>query len=137
MHHHISMLRSLQHLLTCLLHLAHITMDRTCASRWYVQRHTDGYHTRQAKEAAEKLGAEARANLPGPGEVDFLCGGPPCQGYSGMNRFNKGNWPGPACPSVDHYRPFQHVLMSLHSDPGRLQAKTSHSHHLPWVCRLW
>jgi len=29
----------------------------------------------------------------------FLCpaprcpaGGPPCQGYSGMNRFNKGNW---------------------------------------------
>jgi hypothetical protein len=19
-------------------------------------------------------------------------GGPPCQGYSGMNRFNKGNW---------------------------------------------
>ena len=31
-------------------------------------------------------------SLPLPGEVDFLCGGPPCQGYSGMNRFNKGNW---------------------------------------------
>ena len=30
--------------------------------------------------------------LAGPGEVEFLCGGPPCQGYSGMNRFNKGNW---------------------------------------------
>lgn len=27
-----------------------------------------------------------------PGDVEFLCGGPPCQGYSGMNRFNKGNW---------------------------------------------
>ena len=31
-------------------------------------------------------------SLPAPGQVDFLCGGPPCQGYSGMNRFNKGNW---------------------------------------------
>ena len=30
--------------------------------------------------------------LPAPGDVEFLCGGPPCQGYSGMNRFNKGNW---------------------------------------------
>ncbi|CAL5224063.1 g6688 [Coccomyxa viridis] len=46
----------------------------------------------EAREAAEKLGAETTANLPGPGEVDFLCGGPPCQGYSGMNRFNKGSW---------------------------------------------
>ena len=32
------------------------------------------------------------SKLPAPGEVEFLCGGPPCQGYSGMNRFNKGNW---------------------------------------------
>jgi len=38
-----------------------------------------------------KLDAESMAALPGPGEVDFLCGGPPCQGYSGMNRFNKGD----------------------------------------------
>ena len=30
--------------------------------------------------------------LPAPGQVDFVVGGPPCQGYSGMNRFNKGNW---------------------------------------------
>ncbi len=28
--------------------------------------------------------------LPQKGEVDALCGGPPCQGYSGMNRFNEG-----------------------------------------------
>ena len=26
--------------------------------------------------------------LPKKGEVDMLCGGPPCQGFSGMNRFN-------------------------------------------------
>ncbi len=28
--------------------------------------------------------------LPQKGEVEALCGGPPCQGYSGMNRFNEG-----------------------------------------------
>ncbi|XP_071039220.1 DNA (cytosine-5)-methyltransferase PliMCI isoform X2 [Parasteatoda tepidariorum] len=27
-------------------------------------------------------------NLPQKGEVELLCGGPPCQGFSGMNRFN-------------------------------------------------
>ena len=26
--------------------------------------------------------------LPQKGEVEMLCGGPPCQGFSGMNRFN-------------------------------------------------
>ena len=28
--------------------------------------------------------------LPQKGQVEMLCGGPPCQGFSGMNRFNKG-----------------------------------------------
>ena len=26
------------------------------------------------------------------GEVELLCGGPPCQGFSGMNRFNAGEY---------------------------------------------
>ncbi len=36
--------------------------------------------------------AETAAALPLPGQVDMIVGGPPCQGYSGMNRFNKRNW---------------------------------------------
>ena len=46
----------------------------------------------EAIEASNALPAADRERLPVPGEVDFICGGPPCQGYSGMNRFNKGNW---------------------------------------------
>ncbi|KAF8055388.1 MET1B [Scenedesmus sp. PABB004] len=45
-----------------------------------------------ARDLADKLSAEDVAALPLPGEVEFIMGGPPCQGYSGMNRFNKGNW---------------------------------------------
>ncbi|KAI8108585.1 hypothetical protein M9434_006610 [Picochlorum sp. BPE23] len=46
----------------------------------------------EAVQGSNKLTSEEKENLPRPGEVDFICGGPPCQGYSGMNRFNKGNW---------------------------------------------
>ena len=43
-------------------------------------------------EAASKLDPLERDKLPPPGDVEFIMGGPPCQGYSGMNRFNKSNW---------------------------------------------
>ena len=46
----------------------------------------------EAVEESAKLPEDQLQSLPLPGEVDFICGGPPCQGYSGMNRFNKGNW---------------------------------------------
>ncbi|KAK9839548.1 hypothetical protein WJX84_003539, partial [Apatococcus fuscideae] len=46
----------------------------------------------EAWEEAGSMPPGMRESLPAPGQVDFLCGGPPCQGYSGMNRFNKGNW---------------------------------------------
>lgn len=35
-------------------------------------------------EKANSLGQK----LPQKGDVEMLCGGPPCQGFSGMNRFN-------------------------------------------------
>jgi DNA (cytosine-5)-methyltransferase 1 len=43
-------------------------------------------------EAAARLDPAEREKLPPPGDVEFIMGGPPCQGYSGMNRFNKSNW---------------------------------------------
>ena len=46
----------------------------------------------EAVKESDTMSAEEKAKLPSPGEVAFLCGGPPCQGYSGMNRFNKRNW---------------------------------------------
>jgi DNA (cytosine-5)-methyltransferase 1 len=46
----------------------------------------------EAAVQATGLPADRLAALPRPGEVEFIMGGPPCQGYSGMNRFNKGNW---------------------------------------------
>lgn len=40
--------------------------------------------------AAALAGARHRGalRLPAPREVELMCGGPPCQGFSGMNRFN-------------------------------------------------
>ena len=48
--------------------------------------------SQEAEELSKSLSSNEIHMLPSPGEVDFICGGPPCQGYSGMNRFNKGNW---------------------------------------------
>ncbi|KAG2433346.1 hypothetical protein HXX76_008410 [Chlamydomonas incerta] len=45
-----------------------------------------------AEEAARRLDPGVVADLPAPGSVGLMMGGPPCQGYSGMNRFNKGMW---------------------------------------------
>ena len=37
-------------------------------------------------EAAKYSGGK----LPKKGEVEILCGGPPCQGFSSMNQFSEG-----------------------------------------------
>lgn len=39
-----------------------------------------------AKAAAAAFSAETLAQLPLPGDVELIVGGPPCQGYSGLNR---------------------------------------------------
>ncbi|KRT82621.1 hypothetical protein AMK59_4034 [Oryctes borbonicus] len=41
---------------------------------------------------AEGDGGANTRNLPKKGEVEMLVGGPPCQGFSGMNRFNAGQY---------------------------------------------
>ncbi|CAH8298780.1 unnamed protein product [Eruca vesicaria subsp. sativa] len=48
--------------------------------------------TTEANELAAKLDEEQKRALPLPGQVDFISGGPPCQGFSGMNRFQDGYW---------------------------------------------
>ncbi|CAH1179610.1 unnamed protein product [Phaedon cochleariae] len=37
-------------------------------------------------------GEGKQKGLPGKGDVELLVGGPPCQGFSGMNRFNAGQY---------------------------------------------
>jgi hypothetical protein len=38
------------------------------------------------------LPAHQKEQLPRPGEVEFIMGGPPCQGFSGMNRCVRDVW---------------------------------------------
>ncbi|KAL6956133.1 DNA (cytosine-5-)-methyltransferase [Sarracenia purpurea var. burkii] len=52
----------------------------------------DCISTAEAADLAAKLDEEKINNLPRPGQVDFINGGPPCQGFSGMNRFNQSTW---------------------------------------------
>ena len=46
----------------------------------------------EVRKHAEQISDADVALMPKPGEVEFMMGGPPCQGYSGMNRFNRGQW---------------------------------------------
>ncbi|KFQ36208.1 DNA (cytosine-5)-methyltransferase 1, partial [Mesitornis unicolor] len=53
---------------------------------------SEGFHQAGVSEtlwAIEMWEPAAQAfKLPQKGDVEMLCGGPPCQGFSGMNRFN-------------------------------------------------
>ncbi|KAB7504337.1 DNA (cytosine-5)-methyltransferase PliMCI [Armadillidium nasatum] len=58
--------------------------------------------------------------LPQKGEVDMLCGGPPCQGFSGMNRFNsrqysqfKNSLVASFLSYCDYYRPKYFLLENV------------------------
>ncbi|KAL8255048.1 hypothetical protein R6Q59_033269 [Mikania micrantha] len=60
----------------------------------------DCISTSEAEEKAAKLGEDEINNLPRPGQVDFINGGPPCQGFSGMNRFNQSTWSKVQCEMI-------------------------------------
>ncbi|KAL5854193.1 hypothetical protein ACOSQ4_003995 [Xanthoceras sorbifolium] len=60
----------------------------------------DCISTPEAAELAEKLDEKDINNLPRPGQVDFINGGPPCQGFSGMNRFNQSTWSKVQCEMI-------------------------------------
>ncbi|XP_060863643.1 DNA (cytosine-5)-methyltransferase 1-like [Metopolophium dirhodum] len=51
----------------------------------------DCNHLLKLAMSGEKTNSKNQ-NIPQKGEVDFICGGPPCQGFSGMNRFNSGQY---------------------------------------------
>ncbi|XP_074575215.1 DNA (cytosine-5)-methyltransferase 1B-like [Curcuma longa] len=60
----------------------------------------DCISTSEAADLAASLDEEKLKNLPKPGEVDFINGGPPCQGFSGMNRFNQSTWSKVQCEMI-------------------------------------
>ncbi|EEC81621.1 hypothetical protein OsI_25142 [Oryza sativa Indica Group] len=60
----------------------------------------DCISTSEAAEQAAKFSQDNIMNLPVPGEVEFINGGPPCQGFSGMNRFNQSPWSKVQCEMI-------------------------------------
>ncbi|XP_063536239.1 DNA (cytosine-5)-methyltransferase 1-like [Cydia strobilella] len=62
----------------------------------------------------------AALRLPAVGEVELMCGGPPCQGFSGMNRFNsreysnfKNSLVATYLSFCDYYRPKYFILENV------------------------
>ncbi|ESQ32376.1 hypothetical protein EUTSA_v10003514mg [Eutrema salsugineum] len=76
--------------------------------------------TKEADELAAKLDEDQKRTLPLPGQVDFINGGPPCQGFSGMNRFNQSSWSKVQCEMIlaflsfaDYFRPRYFLLENV------------------------
>ncbi|GER28336.1 cytosine-specific methyltransferase [Striga asiatica] len=87
--------------------------------------------TSEAAELAEKLDPVELDNLPVPGQVDFINGGPPCQGFSGMNRFNQSTWSKVQCEMIlaflsfaDYYRPKYFLLENVRNFVSFNQGQT-------------
>lgn len=80
----------------------------------------DCISTFEASELAAKFSEEKIKNLPVPGQVGFIYGGPPCQGFSGMNRFNQRTWSKVQCEMIlaflsfaDYFRPKYFLLENV------------------------
>ncbi|KAK7344087.1 hypothetical protein VNO77_13339 [Canavalia gladiata] len=76
--------------------------------------------TSEAANLATLLNKKEISRLPMPGEVDFICGGPPCQGFSGMNRFSQSTWSKVQCEMIlaflsfaDYFRPRYFLLENV------------------------
>ncbi|XP_059051401.1 DNA (cytosine-5)-methyltransferase PliMCI-like [Achroia grisella] len=72
------------------------------------------------KDAIDGVTHRSGLRLPMQGEVELLCGGPPCQGFSGMNRFNSreySNFKNSLVASYlsycDYYRPKYFILENV------------------------
>ncbi|KAG0622398.1 hypothetical protein M758_3G094700 [Ceratodon purpureus] len=80
----------------------------------------DCQSTPEAEQMASAFGDEKKKLLPKQGEVDFINGGPPCQGFSGMNRFNTGLWSKVQCEMIlgflsyaEYFRPRYFLLENV------------------------
>ncbi|KAM4106402.1 hypothetical protein ACB094_04G063100 [Castanea mollissima] len=80
----------------------------------------DCMSTTEAAELASALHEKEINNLPLPGQVDFINGGPPCQGFSGMNRFSDSSWSKVQCEMIlaflsfaDYFRPKYFLLENV------------------------
>ncbi|CAN1342687.1 DNA (cytosine-5)-methyltransferase 1 [Linum perenne] len=80
----------------------------------------DCISTSEAAELAAALGENVINDLPMPGQVEFINGGPPCQGFSGMNRFNHSTWSKVQCEMIlaflsfaDYFRPKYFLLENV------------------------
>ncbi|XP_061364298.1 DNA (cytosine-5)-methyltransferase 1-like [Gastrolobium bilobum] len=80
----------------------------------------DCISTSEAAELAGSLDKKEISSLPMPGQVDFINGGPPCQGFSGMNRFNQSSWSKVQCEMIlaflsfaDYFRPRYFLLENV------------------------
>lgn len=91
----------------------------------------DCISTPEAAELAASLDQVEVDNLPLPGQVDFINGGPPCQGFSGMNRFNQSTWSKVQCEMIlaflsfaEYYRPKFFLLENVRTFVSFNQGQT-------------
>ncbi|KAL0412825.1 UNVERIFIED_CONTAM: DNA (cytosine-5)-methyltransferase 1B, partial [Sesamum radiatum] len=91
----------------------------------------DCISTAEAAELAASLDQTELDNLPLPGQVDFINGGPPCQGFSGMNRFNQSTWSKVQCEMIlaflsfaEYYRPKFFLLENVRNFVSFNQGQT-------------
>ncbi|KAJ7982709.1 DNA (cytosine-5)-methyltransferase [Quillaja saponaria] len=93
----------------------------------------DCISTSEAVELAASLDEKLINDLPMPAQVDFINGGPPCQGFSGMNRFNQSTWSKVQCEMilaflsfVDYFRPKYFLLENVRNFVSFNKGQTFH-----------